>query len=104
MVEANPVNRLELTGELVKTPQVRYSPAGVPIARLWMEHRSSQSEAGRGRAVSLRIEVRLTGSGLCHGVQALQPGQALRVRGHLARPDQRGEPGRLIVVAEEIEF
>lgn len=100
----NPVNRLSLSGLLVKAPQLRYSPAGVPIGRLWIEHRSNQPEGGRERAVALRLEVRLTGAALCRGLEKLEPGQPLRVTGHLARPDQRSEPARLIVVAEEIEL
>lgn len=104
MVAPQPVNQLILSGELLKPPQLRYSPAGVPIARLWIEHRSSQSEGGRDRAVALRIEVRLTGASLCRSLQGMEPGQAVRVRGHLARPDQRSEPSRLIVVAENIEL
>ncbi|MBA1148404.1 primosomal replication protein N [Ectothiorhodospiraceae bacterium WFHF3C12] len=104
MAGQDAVNALVLVGELVKPPQIRYSPAGVPIARAWLEHRSTQNEGGRGRSVALRIEVRLTGKGLCQALQGVEPGQALRVDGHLARADQRGEPGRLILVAENIEL
>lgn len=103
MGDAAGLNHVVLVGQLLKAPQLRHSPAGVPIARLWIEHRSNQKEGGRERAVALRIEVRLTGEPLRRQLQGLEIGQRLRVRGHLARPDRRGEPSRLIVVAEALE-
>jgi len=96
-------NRLILTAELVKPPQIRYSPAGIPIARLWMEHRSEQPEGDRRRGIRFRIEARATGTELCRQLDGLPAGQALRVTGYLARPDRRGDPHRLVVVAERLE-
>lgn len=104
MAESGAENELLLVGALIGAPQMRYSPAGIPIARLWLEHRSAQTEGERSRAVAFRVEIRATGRTLCQGLTALEPGQALRVRGHLARADQRGEPGRLVIVAEDIDL
>ena len=54
-------NRLVLTASVVKEQALRYTPAGIPVLELWLEHHSMQREAGVDRKVNCEIQAVLVG-------------------------------------------
>lgn len=96
-------NVVALTGTLITPAQIRYSPAGIPIAHFLLEHVSSQSEAGVLRPVHLRIGVRASGQSLAESMQEVLPGTGLRVVGFLIRTRQRSGEYPLIISANRVE-
>lgn len=96
-------NRLELDGRVVRAPDIRYSPAGIPITRFVLEHRSRQVEAGLSREVYCRIGVVACGEDLAPKAKAFGTDDRVRVSGFIERTTNRqGEP-RLVLHAVEIE-
>jgi len=53
---ASPVNRLELVATLAESAGMRYTPAGIAALDVWLEHASTQVEAGQPRHVALRLK------------------------------------------------
>lgn len=84
-------------------PEIRYSPAGIAIARFTLKHRSEQSEAGMKRQVLCNIGVIASGNELQRTVQQLKTGEGIRVSGFLARANNRHGESRLILHAEQID-
>lgn len=85
------------------SPETRYNPAGIPIARFTLKHQSLQSEAGMKRQVICNIGIVASGESLQSLVQQLQIGDGIRVSGFLARANNRQGENRLILHAERIE-
>ncbi len=98
------INIITLTGVLVTPVELRYSPAGIPIARFLLEHLSEQCEAGARRQVRLRIGVRASGQPLADSLRKVAPGTCLRVVGFLIRSRQRRGEYPLIISASQIEW
>jgi primosomal replication protein N len=96
-------NRLLITGIAGNSPETRYTPAGIPIARFTLKHQSVQFEAGMQRQVICNIGVIASGEALSKQVQSLQPGDEIRVSGFLARANNRQGENRLILHAQQIE-
>ncbi len=101
MAEAQ--NHAILEGELLQPPEVRHSPAGVPIARFLLSHRSVRPENGVDRPIALQVGVRVAGPALVRALDGVAPGTGLRVTGYLARPRLREGDTRLIIAASRIE-
>ena len=101
MPDGQPSNRVIFSGVLVDAVRLRYSPAGIPVARFALDHQSEQSEAGVARSQTLRLGVRVAGKALCEGLDQLPAGTPLEIRGYLARSDQR-EGYKLILCARRI--
>ncbi|MDQ2695718.1 MAG: primosomal replication protein N [Pseudomonadota bacterium] len=97
-------NRLIIAGRVVEREQTRYSPAGLPIVRLVLDHQSRQIEAGYPREARCRIAVLACGEALARAAGGLAPGALVRVRGFLSRADARRGEARLVVHAELIEI
>ncbi|MCO6414419.1 MAG: primosomal replication protein N [Thiogranum sp.] len=98
-----PDNELLLSGQLLKTPEVRSTPAGIPIARFALAHRSRRSEAGQLRDVECRISVVAVGESLASLVKGRQPGDWLQVKGFLSRAGYRAPDMRIELHALEIQ-
>ncbi|NWG85909.1 MAG: primosomal replication protein N [Hydrogenophilaceae bacterium] len=49
-------NRIELTGQILETSGLRFTPAGVATVQMRLAHGSEQSEAGRLRQVVCEVE------------------------------------------------
>ncbi len=94
-------NRLAIAGELVETTERRVTPAGIPIVRFRLHHRSRRLEAGRERLVSCELQVVACGEPLASQAQALNVGDWVRITGFLSRSDHRHER-RLVIHAETI--
>jgi primosomal replication protein N len=98
-----PDNELVLMGQLLRPAQLRVTPAGIPIARFVLVHRSRRSEAGSMRDVECRIGVVASGSALADIVAARSAGSWCRVRGFMNRAGYRSPETRLELHALEIE-
>lgn len=92
-----------IAGIVGNDPDIRYSPAGIAIARFTLKHRSEQTEAGMKRQVLCNIGVIAGGSELQRTVQQLKTGEGIRVSGFLARANNRQGESRLILHAEQID-
>ncbi len=92
-----------LTGTVCKTPETRYNPAGIPLTRFSLEHRSRQTEAGLDREAYCRIVVIATGEGLSIKAKVLTEGQSVRVAGFIARADSRQGQAKIVLHAQSIQ-
>ena len=81
-------NQLELVGSLHERSPLRLSPAAVPIMDCWIEHRSTQIEAGQQRQVTAQVRSVAIGP-LAEQLEKLPLGQLARFTGFLATPVQR---------------
>lgn len=52
----NPVNRLVLVAQLLEISAPRYTPAGIPVADVLLQHTSEQLESGHTRTVNLYLK------------------------------------------------
>lgn len=93
-----------LTGTVCKAPETRYSPAGIPLTRFTLEHRSRQMEAGMEREAQCRIVVMAAGRELKDRAAQLLEGQVVTVSGFIARADSRQGEAKLILHAQQIEL
>ena len=99
-----PANVLVIEGLVVQPPETRFSPAGIPISRFTLAHRSRCEEADLPREVQFLLAVVATGEGLRPQVAALQARRRIRVRGFLARAGYRTAEHRLVLHAQSIEI
>jgi primosomal replication protein N len=97
-------NHLLIAGRVLEAAQIRYSPAGLPIARFPLEHQSRQLEAGIEREARCRIPVLACGELLVRSVSRLNSGATVRISGFLARSDYRQGEARLVLHAQHIEL
>jgi len=98
-----PDNELVFTGQLLKTAEVRTTPAGIRIARFVLAHRSRRSEAGQPREVQCRLSVVASGQALTVGISEHLPGTWLKVKGFLSRAGYRAADARIELHALEIQ-
>jgi primosomal replication protein N len=98
-----PDNELVLTGQLRRAAEVRTTPAGIPIARFVLVHRSRRKESGRMRDVECRIMVVASGAGLAKAIAGYPAGSWCRVRGFLSRAGYRAPDMRVELHALEIQ-
>jgi len=61
---------------------LRYTPAGLPLLRLQLQHDSEQQEAGMNRKVQCLLPAVIIGN---KGTLPLQNGDQLKVKGFLAQ-------------------
>ncbi|MBI5040172.1 MAG: primosomal replication protein N [Gammaproteobacteria bacterium] len=99
-----PANVLVIEGLVVQPPEIRVSPAGIPISRFAIEHLSMCEEAGLPREVRFRLAVVATGEDLRPQVAELQAGRRIRVQGFLARAGFRSAEHSLVLHAQSIEI
>jgi primosomal replication protein N len=99
-----PENELVLRGQLYRTAELRTTPAGIPIARFVLAHRSRRQEAGRPREVECRLVVVASGEALAAGLKQLPTGSWLKVRGFLSRAGYRAPDTRIELHALDIEI
>ncbi len=92
-----------LSGTVCKAPETRYNPAGIPLTRFSLEHRSRQTEAGLEREAFCRIVVIATGRALSNKAQALSQGQAVRVGGFITRADSRRGQAMIVLHARTLQ-
>ncbi len=77
------MNRLQLDAAVVEREILRYTPAGIPILSVLLQHQSSVTEAGRARQVEMTMPAMVAGT-LTDAVQRLELGVVVRFEGFLA--------------------
>ncbi|HEY0634082.1 MAG TPA: primosomal replication protein N [Gammaproteobacteria bacterium] len=97
-------NRLVISGVVDSKPQTRITPAGIPISRFVLRHRSEQSEAGMRRQIQCTIGVVAAGAGLQEAIKHLHQGSEVSVAGFLGRANSRTGEHRLVVHATAIKL
>lgn len=78
-------NHLELTAGIAEQKAIRYTPAGLPVIDLVLEHASSIEEAGTLRQVKATVKAVAIGS-LAERIQIQPIGSVWRFSGFLATP------------------
>ena len=82
------MNRLQLVATVVECQPLRYTPAGVPVLDLVLEHAGDVVEAGQTRHVELTLPTIAIGD-LARMMARTPLGTALRIDGFLA-PTRKG--------------
>ncbi len=93
-----------LAGAVCKAPETRYNPAGIPLTRFSLEHRSRQTEAGLEREAYCRIVVIASGKMLSKKAEALSEGQVVSINGFIARADSRQGQAKIVLHAQAIQI
>jgi primosomal replication protein N len=94
------VNRLVISGELIRIDPLRYSPAGVPIAEAAVLHRSSQQVGQQSRQLECELTVQASG-GLAGQLAGLAAGQRVKLEGALNRRSVNSR--QLLLILNRIE-
>lgn len=97
-------NCLVLVGEVVKTPKISTSPAGIVHCQFSMDHKSIQVEAGMNRQAFVRIQVVLTGQLSQNLTRDLIAGCKIKVTGFINRHETRNGNSLLALHAQDIEL
>ena len=78
-------NHVELTAGIAEQKAIRYTPAGLPVIDLVLEHASSVQEAGTLRQVKATVKAVAIGS-LAERIQTQPVGSVWKFSGFLATP------------------
>jgi primosomal replication protein N len=78
------LNAVALSGELAEIEPLRHTPAGIPLLRFKLAHRSQQIEAGYKRQVECEVSGVAVGE-TAMSMSRMQAGQAVIVEGFLNR-------------------
>ncbi len=76
------MNTLVISATVQSLESLRYTPAGLPLLRLQLQHDSEQSEAGLNRKVQCQLPAVIIGE---KANLPLQSGDQLKVKGFLAQ-------------------
>jgi primosomal replication protein N len=82
------MNRLVLSAKLIERGARRYTPAGLPVIELVLQHDSEQSEDGQTRRVSLELKALAVGA-ITQAVDARALGSTGQYAGFLAHTRNR---------------
>jgi primosomal replication protein N len=77
------VNNLVLDAEVMQIAELRYTPAGLPLLSIVLQHRSQQVEAGMKRKVDCEVNAVLLGD--IASSQLVEIGAQIKVSGFLAK-------------------
>ena len=94
-------NAVALTGEIVGTEPLRYTPAGLPIVEFRLAHRSVQVEAGFKRQVECEVRCVALGEA-AEGLSRVAERTAVSVSGFLDRRNRMS--AQLVLHATKIEI
>lgn len=78
------MNRLAISGVIAGLAVLRYTPAGIPVLELVIEHQSEQTEAGMARRVNCAVNAVIMGN-LAEQSTTLTNGTAIKATGFLAK-------------------
>lgn len=78
------LNRLELSGTVIKVAELRYTPVGIPVLSFDLQHLSEQVEVGMKRKVECAVPVMAMGP-LAVEAQEMAEGSQVSVTGFLAK-------------------
>ena len=88
------MNQVNLTAQVVEAKPVRYTPAGLPVLDLVLQHESSVTQANQSRQVGFNINAVAIGD-TAHLLSDLSLGSLLEIKGFLA-PSRKGS-SRLVL-------
>lgn len=77
------MNQLVLQAEVVRIEPLRYTPAGIPLLSVVLQHVSEQVEAGMKRKVECEINAVVLGNLALNSLLSI--GQHIRATGFLAK-------------------
>lgn len=97
------MNQVAVNGVIVRGPDTRITPAGIPITRFVIEHQSQQSEGGLSRQVHCKIPVVAAGKALQKTLECIPQGKELMVQGFLNFAKFKGPEKQLVLHATTIE-
>jgi primosomal replication protein N len=95
-------NEVRLSARVATREALRYSPGGVPILSMTLEHQSHLIEGGVPRVVDLSIEAIAIGN-VALELDRVEPGTTLTARGFLANRSRRSTRAVLHVNGFELE-
>ncbi|HEY8118835.1 MAG TPA: primosomal replication protein N [Methylophilaceae bacterium] len=78
------MNKLELTGVVLQSETLRYTPAGIPLLSFVLQHLSEQTEAGMQRRVECEVNAIVMGE-LAERSKTIKEGTAVKVSGFIAK-------------------
>ena len=93
-------NQLTLSAHVGETAAIRYTPAGIPILMMKLQHQSQQEEAGICRQVTCEIDAKLTGNIALQWQNSV--GQVVEVQGFLAKRSLKNN--QLVLHIQHIEM
>ncbi len=94
-------NLVRLHARIAAREVLRYTPAGIPVLALTLEHQSQLVEAGAPRVVDLAIEAIAIGA-VALALDRVEQGRTLAVRGFLANRSKRST--RTVLHVNEFEL
>lgn len=104
--ESHPTNHVELEGTLAKPCDLRYTPTGIAVATLELDHTSSYPDTAPLKRMELKIVV-VAFDTLADQCAALVSGTRLRFRGRLNQKrwirDERIRWGQVELIATAME-
>jgi primosomal replication protein N len=96
-----PWNRLTIDAVVAERGEIRFTPAGIPVVELLLQHRSTQVEAGLPRLVDCAVRAKVLGDRAKH-LAGIAPGERIRCTGFLARRSRHGAGVQLHVQEFEL--
>ena len=94
-------NELQLTASVVREDALRYTPAGLPVLQVWLNHQARQLQGGLERDVGFEIQAVLIGE-LALQYAGKLTGQTVLISGFIAQRSLRNQ--RLVLHIESIEW
>lgn len=80
-------NQIRLSAKISEIKALRYTPAGIPVLELELEHESEQTEQGENRKVQIKGMKALGFGAVAEALQKnCQLGRLLHIEGFLAAP------------------
>jgi primosomal replication protein N len=96
------VNLLQLSAVVVERKAKRYTPAGLPVVEMLVQHQSAVQEAGLSRTIELFMSVKAIGT-IAEQLELVPLGTALRCEGFLAPARQQSKRLNLHLTKFELE-
>ena len=94
-------NLIVIQGNLIESDALRFTPAGVPILKFRLTHRSNQSEAGGDREVGCEVDA-VAFEAQARLLASAKMGATVKIHGFL---DRKTKTGRALVLhVNQIEF
>jgi len=97
-------NCLVLVGQVIQSPSLSTSPAGIHHCQFLLEHRSMQQEADMNRQAFVRIQVVATGQWSQNLTRDLIASCKVKVTGFINRHESRNGQPSLVLHAQHIEM
>jgi primosomal replication protein PriB len=98
------VNQLQLQGQIVTAPDVRYSPSGIGHAEFWFEHRSMQYEGSLQRQAYCKMRTVVGGELFKQHAVHLEKDTWLQLMGFLNMRQMRNGAQELVFYVQSIEL